>query len=223
MDPHLLTRVKRTVIVAIVAALSMPLPGCFVGPHPVTYLTPVPEDVPNVIYPRQAIAYHHTDVDTICFAPTTTVVAPPNRDYAAFSAGGAKFCYLSPTVSGQKNNPRQLCESTLAPEPIDSPMTFRVLVGGDGVAVDNPSGILQVNGQTITEAPTVQSTQVLGSMDGLMHQVPRWDLTFVFKQQCDPSQQYQLTVSGITYHGNRVQVPPVDYDPYTDQFPRGSN
>jgi hypothetical protein len=176
-----------------------------------------------MIYPRQAIAQGYMGIQTICFAPTTTIVAPPNRDYAAFSAGGARFCYLSPTVSGQKNNPRQLCESALAPEPIDSPMTFRVLVGGDGVAVDNPSGILSVNGQTITEAPTVHRTQVLGSVDGLMRQVPRWDLTFVSKQQCDPSQQYQLTVSGITYHGNKIQVPPVDYDPFTEPFPMGSN
>jgi hypothetical protein len=219
----LITRVKRTVIVAIVAALSIPIPGCFLGTHPVTYLIPVPSDVPSVIYPREAIAHGHTDVQTICFAPTNAVVAPPNRDMAAFSAGGAKFCYLSPTVSGQNNNPRQRCESTLAPEPIDSPMTFRVFVGGDGVAVDNPSGILQANGQTITEAATVQSTQVSSIVDGVMRPVPRWDLTFVFKQQCDPSQQYQLTVSGITLNGSRVQVPPVDYDPYADQFPMGSN
>src|SRR5208283_6200453 len=167
MDPDLLTRVKRTVIVAIVAALSIPIPGCFLGPHPVTYLAPVPEDVSRMIYPRQAIAQGYTGFQTICFAPTTTIVAPPNRDYAAFSAGGARFCYLSPTVSGQNNNPRQLCESTLAPEPIDSPMTFRVLVGGDGVVVDNPTGILQVNGQTITEAATVQRTQLVSSVDGL--------------------------------------------------------
>jgi hypothetical protein len=215
--------VKRTVIVAIVAALSIPIPGCFLGPHPVTYLEPVPADVPSVIYPREAIAYEHTDVQTICFAPTTTVVAPPNRDMAAFSAGGAKFCYLSPTVSGQNNNPRQRCESTLAPEPIDSPMTFRVFVSGEGVAVDKPSGILQVNGQTITEAATVQSTQISGRIHALMYQVPRWDLTFVFKQQCDPRQQYQLTVRGITFYGHQIQVPPVDFDPYTEPFPMGSD
>jgi hypothetical protein len=177
MDPHLLTRVKRTVIVAIVAALSIPIPGCFIGPHPVTYLVPVPEDVSRMIYPREAIAHEHTGFLTICFAPTTAIVAPPNKDYAAFSAGAAGFCYLSPTVSGQNNNPRQRCESRLAPEPIDSPMTFRVFVGGDGVAVDNPSGILQVNGQTITEAATVQRTQIVSSVDGLVDglrsQVPR--------------------------------------------------
>ncbi len=188
-----------------------------------TYLAPVPEDVSRMIYPRQAVAQGYTGFQTICFGPTTAIVAPPNRDYAAFSADGARFCYLSPTVSGQNNNPRQLCESSLAPEPIDSPMTFRVLVGGDGVAVDNPSGILSVNGQSLTEAATVQRTQVLNSIDGLTRQVPRWDLTFVFKQQCDPSQQYKLTVSGITVYGNQVQVPSVDFDPYTDQFPRGSN
>jgi hypothetical protein len=156
---------------------------------------------------------------------------------AAFSAGGAKFCYLSPTVSGQNNNPRQRCESTLAPEPIDSPMTFRVFVSGDAVAVDNPSGILQANGQTITEAATVQSTQILVGIHDAppgatpvdpqspipTYQIPRWDLTFVFKQQCDPSQQYQLAVRGITISGNQVQVPPVDFDPYTEPFPMGSN
>jgi hypothetical protein len=212
---NLLTRVKRTVIVAIVAALSIPLSGCFLGPHPVTYLAPVPVGVPTVIYPIEEIAHEHTGVQTICFAPTTSVVAPPNKDMAAFSAGGAKFCYLSPTVSGQNNNPRQRCESALAPEPIDSPMTFRVFVGGDGVAVDKPSGILQVNGQTITEAATVESTQ--------MNQAPRWDLTFVFKQQCDPSQQYQLAVRGITFSGYQVRVPPVDFDPLTERFPMGSN
>jgi hypothetical protein len=217
MDPHLLTRVKRTVIVAIVAALSIPLSGCFLGPHPVTYLMPVPADVPSVIYPREAIAYGHADVQTICFAPTATVVAPPNKDMAAFSFGGKKFCYLSPTVSGQNNNPRQRCESALAPEPIDSPMTFRVFVSGDGIAVDQSSGILQVNGQAITGAPTVRSTQ----MSGLAH--PRWDLTFVFKQQCDPHQQYQLTIRGITSYGRQLQVPSVDFDPYTERFPPGSN
>jgi hypothetical protein len=165
MVSHLLTRVKRAAVVATVAALSVPLSGCVLGPHPVTYLVAMPADDPSVLYPREAIA-HGREADTICFAPTTTVVAPPSRDMAAFSAGGAKFCYLSPTVSGQNNNPRQLCESSLAPVPIDSPMTFRVFVSGDGVAVDKPTGILQAYGQTITEAATVQSTQ--------LSQVPRW-------------------------------------------------
>jgi hypothetical protein len=230
--------VKRTVIVAIVAALSIPLPGCFmVGTHPVTYLVPVPADVPSVIYPREAIAHEHTDVHTICFSPTIAVAAPPNKDMAAFSADGAKFCYLSPTVSGQNNNPRQLCESSLAPEPIDSPMTFRVFVSGDGVAVDKPSGILQVSGQSITEAATLQSTQILGGIHDAppgatpvdpqsptpRYQIPRWDLTFVFKQQCDPSLQYQLTVRGITINGRQIQVPSVDFDPYTEPFPKVSN
>ena len=214
---------KRTVIVAIVAALSIPLPGCFLGPHPVTYLAPMPADVPSVIYPIAEIAHEHTGVRTICFAPTNAVVAPPSRNMAAFSAGGAEFCYLSPTVSGQNNNPWQRCESTLAPEPIDSPMTFRVFVSGDGVAVDEPSGILQVNGQTITETSTVQSSQTLGEKNGLMYQLPRWDLTFVFKQQCDPSQLYLLTVKGITFYGHQIEVPPVDFDPYTERFPMGSN
>jgi hypothetical protein len=223
MDPHLLTRVKRIVIAAIVAALFIPLPGCFLGPHPVTYLAPVSTDGASVTYPIEEIAHEHTGVQTICFAPTSAVVAPPNRDMAAFSAGGAQFCYHSPTVSGQNNNPWQRCESTLAPEPIDSPMTFRVFVGGDGVAVGEPSGILQVNGQTITEAATVQSTQILGQKNGLMYQVPRWDLTFVFKQQCDPSQQYRLTVRGITFYGHEIQVPPVDFDPYTERFQMGLN
>jgi hypothetical protein len=212
---NLLSRVKEPLVVAIVAALSILLSGCFLGPHPVTYLAPIPAAVPNVIYPREAIAHGHPDVQTICFAPTMVVVAPPNRDMAAFSAGGAKFCYLSPTVSGQNNNPQQRCESALAPEPIDSPMTFRVFVSGDGVTVDNPSGILQVNGQTITEAATVQSTEI--------SQVPRWDLTFVFKQQCDPRQQYQLTVRGISFYGHQIQVPSVNFDPHTDSFPPGSN
>jgi hypothetical protein len=223
MNAHLLPRVKRTVIVAIVAALSIPLPGCFLGPHPVTYLAPMPTGVPNVIYPIEEIAHEHTGVQTICFAPTNTVAAPPNKDMAAFSAGEAKFCFHSPTVSGQNNNPWQRCESALAPEPIDSPMTFRVFVAGDGVAVNDPSGILEANGQTITEAATVQTSQTMGYKDGLNYQLQRWDLTFVFKQQCDPSQHYQLTVRGITYDGRQIQVPPVDYNPYTERFPMGIN
>lgn len=214
MAPHLLIRIKGASLVAIVAALSIPLPGCVFGPHPVTYLVAMPAEDPSVIYPREAIA-HGKELETVCFAPTTTIVAPPGRDMAAFSAGGAKFCFLSPTVSGQNNNPRQLCESTLAPEPIDSPMTFRVFVSGDGVAIDKPSGILQAYGQTITEAAAVQSAQ--------LSQVPRWDLTFVFKQQCNPRQPYQLTVRGITSEGHQVQVPPVDFNPYTERFPVGSN
>ncbi|MGA9725364.1 MAG: hypothetical protein WBQ86_23105 [Candidatus Binatus sp.] len=214
---------KRTIIVAIVSALSIPLSGCFLGPHPVTYLVPVSANVPSVIYPREAIAQGHTDVHTICFAPTTTVVAPPSRDMAAFSAGAVNFCYLSPTVSGQNNNPRQRCESSLAPEPIDSPMTFRVFVSGESVAVDKPSGTLTVNGQSLTETATVQSRQILDSTRGLMYQVPRWDLTFVFNQQCDPSQRYLLTVRGITSYGHQIQVPPVDFDPYTERFQMGLN
>lgn len=214
MPSRLLMRIKRAAFVAIVAALSILLAGCVLGPHPVTYLVATQADSASVIYPRQAIA-HGKDADTICFAPTTTVVAPPSRDMAAFSAGGAKFCFLSPTVSGQNNNPRQLCESTLAPVPIDSPMTFRVFVSGAGLAVDKPTGILQAYGQTITTTASVQTTQP--------SQVPRWDLTFVFKQQCNPSQQYQLTVRGITSDGHEVQVPPVDFNPYTEPFPMGSN
>jgi hypothetical protein len=216
MSSYFFAREKRPAIVAMATALSIALPGCFLGPHPETYLVPAPIDGSRVIYPREAIAHEH-DVQTICFAPTTTVVAPPNRDMAEFSAGAAKFCYMSPTVSGQNNNPQQRCESTLAPEPIDSPMTFRVFVSGDGVAVDQPSGVLQVNGQTTTEAANVQSTQ-LSTL-----QVPRWDLTFVFKQQCDPNQQYQLMVRGITSNGHPIQVPPVDFTPYTERFPMGSN
>jgi hypothetical protein len=222
MDLRLLTRIKRLVIVAIVAALSTPLSGCFIGPHPETYLAPVP-DVPSVIYPVEAIAHGHPGVQTICFAPTNTVVAPPSRDMAAFSFGAAKFCYLSPTVSGQNNDPWQRCESTLAPDPINSPMTFRVFVSGDGVAVDKPSGTLEVNGQSITEAATVQSTQIMDNTRGLGYQVPRWDLTFVFNQQCDPNQRYHLTVSGVTSYGRQIQVTPVGYDPYTERFQMGKN
>jgi hypothetical protein len=49
------------------------------------------------------------------------------------------------------------------------------------------------------------------------------DLTFVFKQQCNPRQQYQLTVRGITFQGHEVQVPAVDFNPYTEPFPMGSD
>ena len=98
-----------------------------------TYLAPVPADVPteSVIYPRVVIAHEH-DVETICFAPTTTAVAPANKDL---------------------------------------------------VAVDQPSGKLQVNGQTLPEAANVQRMQLSTS------QVPRWDLTFVCEQQCDANRQ----------------------------------
>ncbi len=214
MFRYFVTRIKKAAFVAIAAALSIPLRGCVLGPHPVTYLVATPANDPSVVYPREVIA-HGREVDTICFAPTTTIVAPPSRDMAAFSAGGAKFCFLSPTVNGQNNNPRQLCENTLAPEPIDSPMTFRVFISGDGLAVDKPTGILQAYGQTITEAATVQTTQ--------LSLFPRWDLTFVFKQQCNPSQQYQLTVRGITSDGHELQVPMVDFNPYSERFPMGSN
>jgi hypothetical protein len=219
---RLLTRVKRTVIVAFVTALSIPFSGCAIGPHPVTYLIPTPS-VPGVTYPREEIAHEHTGVQTICFAPTSVMVAPPNRDMASFNAGAAKFCYLSPTVSGQKNNPRQLCESTQAPDPIDSPMTFVVFVAGDGISVDQASGILQANGQMITEPATVQSAQTMATKDGLNYELTRWDLTFVFKQQCDPNQQYQLTVRGIKYYGREIQAPLVDFSPFTERFPMGRN
>jgi hypothetical protein len=223
MHLHFMARAKGIVIAAIVSTLSISLPACSIGPHPVTYLAPAPAYVPSLVYPRQAIAYGHTDIQTICFSPTNTIVAPPNKDMASFDAGDARFCYLSPTVSGQKGNPRQLCESTLAPDPIDSPMTFRVFVAGKGIAVDQPTGILTVDGQSTTEAATVQNTQVLARSEGLNYQLPRWDLTFVFKQQCDPSLQYQLAVKGITSNGRPIEFPPVDFNPYTEKFPKGMN
>jgi len=86
-------------------------------------------------------------------------------------------------------------------------MTFVVYVEGVDT-FDRVTGTLQENGRQATVKPKVEQSQFMKGTQ----------LRFSFDWPYDPNGQYQLEVSGIESHGHELQVPPVDFEPYSERL-----
>ncbi len=86
-------------------------------------------------------------------------------------------------------------------------MIFDVYVEGVDT-FDRATGALQGNGRQASVKPKVEQSK---SMKGT-------ELRFSFEWPYDPGGRYEFEVSGIMRHGHELQVPPVKFEPYSEQF-----
>jgi hypothetical protein len=215
---------------ALGACVLLLLAGCYLGERSLTYPSPHPSGGDRVIYPgefvgvTQQTAAGVSEFASIC---RRTRATGPTRDAVAFVIEGVELCFLTPSVDDN-----HLCVSAQGNAPGGS-LIFHAFVSGEGVAVGALRATLRVNGESAKAAGEVRSAPYASSAKNappdakplnpgaayLLYSVSRQELAFRFDRSCDPSAHFRLAVSGITVHGHEVDVPPVDFDPYTEWRP----
>jgi len=220
-----------------VLTLAMSIQGC----KPVTYLSPQ-----DVVGDRVVSVRPHYPETLPGFSGLVCSgqISDSTRSEIAFSVDGVVgFCMTTPTIgsSASASNPGLAfpipCERGRTREVArnNGKLIFTMLIGSkvDGLEVDRTTGTLQAEGRSTTAKAQVQSRTFLDMPQGTIvdgswlsfadasrhFSRPAYLVTFSFDQTCNVDAQYRLTIDGVTINGRALQVPPIEFAPYSETVP----
>jgi len=169
------------------------------------------------------------------------------RSFVAFRvAGPASLCFTSPvdkTAIAQQED-TTCVKGVMGLHEGYEPLVFRVFVGGKDLSLDEAAATLETKGGAATAKGELKTDvdsyiddlpapvdvggarryPVNGEMLSYAQASPYFKrpvdlLEFHFDQDCDPSAHYRLTLTGLAQNGRALAVPPVDFDPFTEDLP----
>jgi len=150
------------------------------------------------------------------------------RSSVAFAYEGVNLCFYTPNAGDYLT-----CMSVFGVGR-SRELKFIMYVSGVGFEVHDPRATLDVNGQSLTSSAEARDFSYGGGFEEaspgakpinpgaphLIYSIPRVELVFRFKLLCDANAHYRLSIQGIGVDGHGIEVPSVDFDPYTEWVQR---
>lgn len=226
MEEGIEARLGRILFPCMVGFVFILLGGCVYPPQKVTYPSPHPVGGVGVVYPGEfatvsaAISAGVKGFESLCRLRETGIT----RSSVAFKSDGVQFCVYTPDAGNVLT-----CMSVYGIER-HGPLKFEIYVSGADAVFDHLRARHETSGQSLESIAEITDAPYAGGIEEappnakpmypgarvLLYSMPRKELVFRFSLPCDPNAHYRLSVAGLNVKGDAIQVPPVEFDPYTE-------
>jgi hypothetical protein len=113
-------------------------------------------------------------------------------------------------------------------------LIFQLYIGASDLEIRDAQATLDVDGKSFQSTAAVRDSPYGGGLDEatpgtkpinpgaatLIYSIPRTQLVFHFNQPCNPNASYRLSIAGITVDGREIEIPSVEFHPFSEWVQR---